>query len=85
MVNTNKIKGRIVEFGLTQEKVAQDMLGMDYTTFNLKLNNKRRFYLDEIVKLSKGLNITSKEELKEYFGLDFLIVNESCENDTKGL
>ena len=81
MINTNKIKGRMVELGLTQDMVAKDM-SIDSTTFNLKLNNKRRFYLEEIAKLSKILDIATQEDLKEYFGLDFLIVNPSCENDT---
>ena len=66
------------ELKLTQEGVARDM-GMDYSAFNLKLNNKRRFYLDEIVKLCEILEINTKTDLQEYFGLDFLITGEDNE------
>lgn len=63
------------ELKLTQENVARD-LGLDYGTFNLKLNNKRRFYLDEIAKLCEILEINNKTDLQEYFGLDFLVTGE---------
>ena len=82
MVNTNKIKARMVELGLTQGIAAKQM-GIDYSTLNQKINNKKRFFADEVGKLCKILKITTHAELKEYFGLDFLIVSSSCENDTK--
>lgn len=81
MVNTNKLKARILEMGLTQELIAKD-IKMDYSTFNLKINNKRRIYVDEIAKLCRVLNITTPAELQDFFGLDFLTVSTTCENDT---
>ena len=81
MVNTTKVNSRIMELGLTQEVVAKE-LGINYSTLNLKLNNKRRFYVDELTKICDILNIRTRKELKEYFGLDFLIVFDSCEKAT---
>ena len=80
-VNTCKVKARILELGLTQEGVAKDM-GIDYATLNLKINNKRRIYMDEVATLCKILDIKNPPELKEYFGLDFLIILPSRENAT---
>ena len=74
MVRTNKVKARIVELGIGYSKVAK-YLGINSATLSLKLSNKRRIYLDEVVKLCKILKITSAEELKEYFNLDFLILS----------
>lgn len=80
LLNSHKIKTRIFELGLTQEKVADDM-SLDYSTFNLKVNNKRRIYADEVAKLCKILHISTSAELKEYFGFDFLLI-KSCEKAT---
>ena len=74
MVRTNKVKARIVELGIQHYKVAK-YLGIDPATLTLKLSNKRRIYLDEVVKLCKILDINTAEELKEYFNLDFLILS----------
>lgn len=56
------------ELGVTQEEAAK-VLDIDVSTFNLKLNDHRRFYHDEVVALSKLLRLTSKKDLREYFGL----------------
>ena len=69
------------ELQITQESLAEYM-GIDYSTLNLKLNNKRRIYADEVAKLCRILKITTSAELREYFGLDFLI-DKSCENELK--
>lgn len=82
MINSRKIKARMLELGLTQNDVANH-LSIDKVTLNLKLNNKRRFYVDEVGKLCKALNITTSEELNDFFGIDFLTISTSCENDTK--
>lgn len=80
-VNTCKVKARILELGLTQEGVANDMK-LDYSTLNLKINNKRRIYMDEVYDLCKILDIKTPTDLKEYFGLDFLNLIPSRENAT---
>lgn len=69
------------ELKLTQEEVAKDM-GLDYSTLNLKLNNKRRFYFDEIAKLCEILQIKTRADLHECFGLDFLTIADSGEKDS---
>ena len=68
------------ELKLTQEDVAKSM-GLDPTTFNFKLNNNRRFYIDEVAKLCEILEIKTQVELREYFGLDFLSISNICENE----
>ena len=75
LINSHKVKTRMYELGKTQEEVAKE-LSMDVSTFNLKLNNNRRFYVNEIAGLSKILGISTQEELRDYFGLDFLIFDQ---------
>lgn len=81
MVNSRKVNARILELGLTQESVAKSM-GIDRSTLNNKINNKVRFFADEVGMLCNILNITTRTELKSFFGIDFLTISESCENDT---
>ena len=82
MINTLKVKSRIVELGITQESVA-NYLGLDYSTLNLKINNKRRTYIDELVKLCEILQINKPDDLKIYFGLDFIILPNTCEKESE--
>lgn len=65
MVNSNKIKGRMKELGLTQADVAHE-LGIATPTANQKINNVRYFTLDEAEKLSNLLQITLAE-FGDYF------------------
>ena len=84
MVNSLKVKARIMELGLNQDDVAKE-LGIDYSTFNLKINNNRRFYVDEVAKLCELLHIKTSKELRDYFGFDFLILTESRQNATEDM
>lgn len=84
MVDSHKIKTRMFELKLTQEDVAKN-IGVDPATFNLKLNNNRRFYIDEVAKLCEILQINTNVELQEYFGLDFLSISNICENEKTGI
>jgi transcriptional regulator with XRE-family HTH domain len=81
VVNTLKVKARIMELGLNQEDVAKK-LGVDYSTFNTKINNNRRFYVDEVAKLCEILDINTSSQLRDYFGFDFLVLTESRQNAT---
>lgn len=56
MVNSLKIKARIVELGKTQDSVAREM-NMAQATFSLKINNKRALTVSEAKKLIKVLEI----------------------------
>ena len=80
-INTLKLKSRIIELGYTQEEIAKSM-DLDTSTFSLKINNKRRIYIDEVITLCKLLEINKPIQLREYFGLDFLFISNSRENAT---
>lgn len=60
MINTNKLKGRIVELGYTQSDVA-NYLNIAQPTLNQKINNIRPMDLDEAEKIAIFLNITDEE------------------------
>ena len=60
MINANKIKGRLVELGLTQKDGAE-CLGISQPTFSQKVNNIRPMDLDEAEKLAELLQIPVTE------------------------
>ena len=78
LINAHKIKTRIFEMQLSQEKIAKSM-SLNYSTLNAKINNKRDMNIGEVAQLCEILNIKTSRELKEYFGLTFLLDNE-CKN-----
>lgn len=80
-INSHKIKTRIFELGLSQEYIANKM-GLNYSTLNLKLNNKRPITLKEIVDLANVLELTDISTFITYFGLDCLNLSSSPENAT---
>lgn len=65
MFNYSKLKGKMKEKGITQEKLSE-MIGIDKSTLSLKLNNQALLNQDEINKITKILKIPAKE-IKEYF------------------
>lgn len=70
MVNANKIKGRIVELGMTYKDVAAE-LGLALPTISQKINNVRPMYLHEAEKLAKLLCIKA-EDFTTYFFADYV-------------
>lgn len=60
MTNSAKLKGKMIESGLNQTWVAEQ-LGMTVATFNYKVNNKTEFKASEIKKLSEILHLTNDE------------------------
>ena len=60
MINSNKVKGRIVELGYTQKEAA-DYLGISQPTFNQKINNVRPMDVDEAERLAIFLKIADNE------------------------
>lgn len=60
MINTNKVKGRLVELGYTQADGAK-CLNIAQPTFNQKINNIRPMDLDEAEKLAAFLKIEDSE------------------------
>lgn len=65
MINTKKIKGRMVEKGLTQSDVAK-ALNIAAPTVSQKINNVRPLNLSEAKVLSELLDI-SDGEFGDYF------------------
>lgn len=65
MINTNKIKGRLAELGLTQKDVSK-ALNIAQPTANQKINNVRPMDLNEAEKLAILLQITPAQ-FNEYF------------------
>lgn len=65
MINSNKIKGRMVELGITQKDVAHE-LQIAPPTVSQKINNVRPMNLDEADKLARLLEIQTGE-FGEYF------------------
>ena len=65
MVNTRKIKSRMLELGLTQQDIAR-ALGLTACTVSQKLNNIRPLKLSEANILASLLKIDDSE-FKVYF------------------
>lgn len=67
MVNTMKLKGKIVENGLTLHDVAK-ALGIDDSTLYRKMkNNGISFTIGEANKLTKCLRLTKDEAMDIFF------------------
>lgn len=66
MINTNKLKGRMMELGLTQKDVAV-ALAIAQPTVNQKINNIRPIDLDEAEKLCTLLKIDDTEFASYFF------------------
>lgn len=67
MINTLKVKSRMVELGLNQKDVAE-ALSISLPTVSQKINNKRPMYLDEVAKLAELLMIDEAEIMLYFFG-----------------
>ncbi|MBQ8178014.1 MAG: DUF739 family protein [Clostridia bacterium] len=65
MVNTDKLKGLIVEKKTSQPKLAKK-LGIAPATMNQKIHNKRPMLLEEALKLQELLEI-SDADFRIYF------------------
>ena len=65
MINANKIRARIVELGMTQQQVAEQ-IGMSAKTFSIKMNNGK-FGLDEADRMIEVLKIDKPDN---YFFTD---------------
>jgi transcriptional regulator with XRE-family HTH domain len=60
MINSNKLKGRIIEMGLSQSLVA-NALGISQPTLSQKINNLREMDLSEAEKLADLLRIPDSQ------------------------
>lgn len=59
-MNVNKLKGLIVEKGLSVEKLA-DMLSMNRATLYRKLNNCDKVTIGDALKMKEALNMSDDE------------------------
>lgn len=75
MINTQKVKGRIVEKGKTIQAIAPKIPCSPYT-LGQKIANETPINLDEVMVLCKELEIT-EEEFSEFF------LQEKLQNTTK--
>ena len=66
MVNLRKIKGRLVELGLTQKDVAEK-IGVAQPTVNQKINNIRPMDLQEAEAIADLLKINPGEFVEYFF------------------
>lgn len=66
MVNTTKIKARIIEVGLTQTAVA-GALHIAQSTLNQKINNVRPMTLDEAEAMQRFLSIPDADFCAYFF------------------
>lgn len=65
MINSNKIKGRMVELGITQKDIARE-LRIAPPTVSQKINNVRPMDLNEAEILARMLRIDA-EDFATYF------------------
>lgn len=65
MINTPKLKGRMVERGMTQADLAAS-LGLSQATVSQKLSGMRPIFLSEADKIAEILEIPD-EEFRSYF------------------
>ena len=63
--NYSKLRGRIREYNLTQEQLA-DVIEINKSTLSAKLNGQFAFTTTEMLSIGAALNIP-KNELGDYF------------------
>lgn len=67
MVNVNKLRGSIVEHGMSIEMLA-DKIGMDKSTFYRRMQaNGATFTLKEASDIVAALNLTAEEGTRIFF------------------
>ena len=68
MINTRKLKARIIEQGFTQETLAP-VIGMSSSTLGRKIKNSADMTLREVAVICEVLDIP-QEKILEYFMWD---------------
>lgn len=59
-MNVNKLKGKIIEKGLTVPELAK-LINVDRSSLYRKLNNSDRIRIGEAVRMKEALSLTDKE------------------------
>lgn len=66
MIDKNLLMGKIVSTGNTQTSVASQM-GISKNTLNEKINGKKRFYAEEVLRVCEIVGVDSAEEMAKIF------------------
>lgn len=66
MVNVQKLKGKIVERGTTQEALAKT-LGIDKSTFYRKMQQGGNFTIKEVNLIVSALHLSKDEAMSIFF------------------
>ena len=65
-MNTQKLKGKIVENGMNVEALAK-VIGVDRSSMYRKLNNSKLTIAD-VTKIKEALHLSNKEATEIFFG-----------------
>lgn len=60
MVDLNKLRGKVVEKGLSQQELAV-LIGIDRSTFYRKMKNGGDFSIGEVSKMAEVMQLTNQE------------------------
>ena len=63
MVDTNKLKGAIVENGKTQQEVAEE-IGIDRSTFYRKMKSGGDFSIGEVSRMVTAIPLTNEQAIQ---------------------
>lgn len=69
MTNTNKLKGKLAERGMTQSQLAE-AIDISASSFSFKINNEVEFKVGEIKRIQNVLGLTRDERDTIFFGDD---------------
>ena len=61
-MNTNKLKGKLVEKSVTYADCAK-IIGVSVTTFSSKMNGTSKFYVEEAQALSEFLKLSNSDRV----------------------
>lgn len=61
-MNTSKLKGKMIEQGLTQEDLAKK-INVDRSTLNRRLKTGESFTIGEVNRITTVLNLTKSEAI----------------------
>lgn len=66
MINTIVLQAKIKEAGLNQGSLAQQ-IGLDSSSFSLKIKGRRNFTVTEVEKIATALRIPTNELARIFF------------------
>lgn len=66
-MNLNKLKGKLRECDTTYAKCA-NAIGISVASFNLKINGKSKFYIEELEQLGDFLEMSKDERADIFLG-----------------